>query len=100
MKISLIALGVSDIAKSVAFYRDKAGFVRPSNEFNTGTKLLKDNRHRCHRRPKNDDIVEGGSGFLAGSSSATRFVVLRHRPDRRTGVGLAAAGSSAFMARR
>jgi catechol 2,3-dioxygenase-like lactoylglutathione lyase family enzyme len=27
MKITLIALGVSDIAKSVAFYRDKAGFV-------------------------------------------------------------------------
>ena len=26
MKITLIALGVSDVAKSVAFYRDKAGF--------------------------------------------------------------------------
>ena len=26
MRITLIALGVSDIAKSVAFYRDKAGF--------------------------------------------------------------------------
>jgi predicted enzyme related to lactoylglutathione lyase len=26
MKITLIALGVSDLAKSVAFYRDKAGF--------------------------------------------------------------------------
>jgi predicted enzyme related to lactoylglutathione lyase len=26
MKITLIALGVSDIAQSVAFYRDKAGF--------------------------------------------------------------------------
>ena len=26
MKISLIALGVSDLSKSVAFYRDKAGF--------------------------------------------------------------------------
>ncbi len=26
MKITLIALGVSDISKSVAFYRDKAGF--------------------------------------------------------------------------
>lgn len=26
MKISLIALGVSDVATSVAFYRDKAGF--------------------------------------------------------------------------
>src|SRR6267378_3065167 len=25
-KISLIALGVSDLSKSVAFYRDKAGF--------------------------------------------------------------------------
>src|SRR2546422_9972145 len=25
-KITLIALGVSDLAKSVAFYRDKAGF--------------------------------------------------------------------------
>jgi catechol 2,3-dioxygenase-like lactoylglutathione lyase family enzyme len=26
MKITLIALGVSDLSKSVAFYRDKAGF--------------------------------------------------------------------------
>jgi catechol 2,3-dioxygenase-like lactoylglutathione lyase family enzyme len=26
MKISLVALGVSDLAKSVAFYRDTAGF--------------------------------------------------------------------------
>jgi catechol 2,3-dioxygenase-like lactoylglutathione lyase family enzyme len=26
MKITLIALGVSDVAKSVAFYRDQAGF--------------------------------------------------------------------------
>ena len=26
MKITLIALGVSDLAKSVAFYRDQAGF--------------------------------------------------------------------------
>jgi catechol 2,3-dioxygenase-like lactoylglutathione lyase family enzyme len=26
MKISLVALGVSDLPKSVAFYRDKAGF--------------------------------------------------------------------------
>jgi predicted enzyme related to lactoylglutathione lyase len=26
MKITLIALGVSDLARSVAFYRDKAGF--------------------------------------------------------------------------
>ena len=27
MKINLIALGVSDLSTSVAFYRDKAGFV-------------------------------------------------------------------------
>jgi len=27
MKINLIALGVSDVSKSVAFYRDKAGFT-------------------------------------------------------------------------
>ena len=27
MKISLIALGVSDLPKAVAFYRDKAGFA-------------------------------------------------------------------------
>jgi catechol 2,3-dioxygenase-like lactoylglutathione lyase family enzyme len=26
MKITLLALGVSDVAKSIAFYRDKAGF--------------------------------------------------------------------------
>jgi catechol 2,3-dioxygenase-like lactoylglutathione lyase family enzyme len=26
MKISLVALGVSDLPKSIAFYRDKAGF--------------------------------------------------------------------------
>jgi catechol 2,3-dioxygenase-like lactoylglutathione lyase family enzyme len=34
MKIQLIALGVSDIDKSVAFYRDKAGFEL-QNQFGT-----------------------------------------------------------------
>lgn len=34
MKITLIALGVSDLAKSVAFYRDKAGFDL-QNQFET-----------------------------------------------------------------
>ena len=33
-KISLIALGVSDLSKSVAFYRDKAGFEL-QNQFET-----------------------------------------------------------------
>jgi predicted enzyme related to lactoylglutathione lyase len=34
MKITLIALGVSDLSKSVAFYRDLAGFEF-HNQFNT-----------------------------------------------------------------
>jgi hypothetical protein len=54
-----------------------------------------------YRLPKNDDNVEGGSGFLGGSSIATRFGALRLRANGLAAAGLAvASGSSAFMTRR
>src|SRR4051812_43322895 len=60
-----------------------------------------------YRRLNIDEKVEGGSGFLTGSSATTRSGALRLRDVGLAVTGLAAAvgamvpvGSSAFIARR
>src|SRR5438067_3086229 len=57
-------------------------------------------------RRKNVEKTEGGSGFVAVSSTTTRLAVLRQWPDRLAGAGLVNSGleiaacSSTLIARR
>ena len=81
-KITLIALGVTDLAKSVAFYRDKAGFELQNQieEFafiSAGTITLMLNRNL--RRPE---------GPLAGAMelvTPVESVTARHRELKERG---------------
>ena len=72
MKVTLIALGVSDLSKSVAFYRDKAGFDLQNQFesfafFSAGPVMLMLNAGL--RRP--DGPLAGAMEFVVAAESVT-----------------------------